>query len=74
MNQSHLQSLFNLPRNERIDIVMQLWDSIAAENQSTEISKEEQQMLDKTLANIESGTTTFKPWEEVKKKYKCFNQ
>ena len=73
MSQSH-QTIFDLPRNERIELVMQLWDSIAREKQPIEISEGERQMLDKTLANSDSGRTTFKPWEEVKKQYKYFNK
>ena len=65
MNKDLLKELLKLPPAERIDIAMELWDSIAPEDMPP-LTAEQMAELDRRLADHESNPDRGSPWEEVR--------
>jgi putative addiction module component (TIGR02574 family) len=65
MNKALLQELLELTPDERLELVEQLWDSIAPEDMPplTEAQKKE---LDRRLAEHEKDPSRASTWEEVR--------
>ena len=55
-----------LPADERIRLVQDLWDTIAAEPESVEISDEHRRTLDERMREHEANPNDVVPWEVVK--------
>jgi putative addiction module component (TIGR02574 family) len=70
MTQLQMQSLHNLSLKEKINVVQTLWDDIAQEQSLYEISSAHKKIIDDRLSKINLGTSSFKSWDEVEKKYK----
>lgn len=51
---------------ERILLVEELWDSIAAEAEVAELTQAQKAELDRRLAAYEADPDAGSPWEEVK--------
>lgn len=51
---------------ERIQLVEDIWDSIAAEPESVPLTPEQIAELDRRLADAEASPATGKSWAEVK--------
>ena len=60
--------ILGLPIAERIELVELIWNSIAAEETSFELSDAHKAELDRRLAARKSRPETGKPWEEVKQR------
>ena len=73
MDQSQINQLLKLNRDEKIKLVQTLWDNIAQEQNDIEIPQWHKELLDERMQNIQNGRTKFKSWEEVKKKYKVLS-
>ncbi len=58
----------NLSIAERILLVEQIWDSIAAEQESWEITQAQRDELDRRIADYEANPQAGSSWEEVKKR------
>jgi len=58
--------LLNLSVEERINLVSEIWDSIAAVPEQVEVSPEVRELLAKRLIEHRSNPTSGSPWEEVK--------
>jgi putative addiction module component (TIGR02574 family) len=58
----------NLSIAERIEIVEELWDSIAEEQSKVPVSEEQKRILDERLNNYEVGLSSGLSWDEVKEK------
>lgn len=54
-----------LPREERIRLVQDIWDSIAAEQTPPEISPELAAELERRIAAYEANPQDVKTWEEI---------
>jgi len=67
MENSKLQEILKLSRDERLEIVKSIWDSIAEEQDNMEIPKEQLVELKKRLEKINNGTAKFIQWEDVEK-------
>ena len=50
---------------ERIVLVEDIWDSIAAEADSLEITEEEKRIIDERLEAYHKNPGAVSPWEEV---------
>jgi len=68
MTETQIKELLNLPKDEKIDLVQTLWDSIAEEQSNSEISDEHKKILDDRLEKINDGSMKFKSWDEIKNK------
>jgi putative addiction module component (TIGR02574 family) len=62
-----LEMAKSLPRDERIDLVMALWDSIAAEGDDLPLTEAQKQELDRRIAADEADPAAAIPWEQVRK-------
>jgi putative addiction module component (TIGR02574 family) len=51
---------------ERLDLVGDIWDSIAQDAESLELTPEERAELDRRLAEHERDPSSAIPWETVK--------
>ncbi|MCL4692497.1 MAG: addiction module protein [Candidatus Hydrogenedentes bacterium] len=58
-------NLYDLPLNERIQLVEDLWDSIAAEQHALELTREQQIELDRRLDAYEVDRNPGRPAAEV---------
>ncbi len=58
--------LLDLSVEERINLVGDIWDSIAAVPEQVEISPEVRELLEKRLNDHRKSPKTGSPWEEVK--------
>ena len=55
----------DLPTDEKVRLVEDLWDSIAADQNALSLTKEQQAELDKRLARFEQDQDTGRPADEV---------
>lgn len=53
---------------ERIQLVEDIWDTIAAEADSVELTAEEKKIVDERLAAYHRNPELGSPWEEVLKR------
>jgi len=67
MENSKLQEILKLSRDERLEIVKSIWDSIAEEQDNMEIPKDQLVELKKRLEKIKNGKAKFIQWEDVEK-------
>ena len=58
----------NLSIAERIQLVEDIWDSIAAEADSVQLSENEKKILDKRLEAYHLNPAAGSPWKEVFKR------
>jgi putative addiction module component (TIGR02574 family) len=58
--------LLNLSVEERINLVGDIWDSIAAVPEQVEISSEVRKLLEKRLIDHRKNPKAGSPWKEVK--------
>ncbi len=63
-----LAHILRLNISERILLVEDIWDSIAAVPGSVEISPGQRQELDRRLAKYHKNPAAGSPWEKVKKR------
>lgn len=58
----------NLPVSERIQLVTEIWDSIAEFPDEIELTPATRKLLDKRLAAFHANPDQGSPWEEVKRR------
>lgn len=58
--------LLNLSVEERIHLVSEIWDSIAAVPEQVEISPETKMLLEERLEEFRANPGAGSPWDEVK--------
>lgn len=61
-----LSEILNLSVAERIQLVEDVWDSIAAEPEELPFSDEVRQELDRRLAEHAANPDAGRPWAEIK--------
>jgi len=61
-----LQEILKLTVSERLQLLEAIWDSIASEANSIELSDEHKRILDEELAAYEKDPNSGSSWEEVK--------
>lgn len=54
---------------ERIDLVEEIWDSIAEENGCFELSEAQKQELDRRLDASRANPSRGRTWEEIKSEF-----
>jgi len=62
------EELFRLSAAERLELVEELWDSIADEDQVLELTPEQREDLDRRLAEADADPTGGSSWEEVRER------
>ena len=58
--------IHQLSRDERIELVLEIWDSIAAESKSTSLSDSQRNELRRRVAEDEASPDDVVEWEHVK--------
>ena len=58
----------NLPVSERIQLVTEIWDSIAEFPDEIELTLATRKLLDKRLAAYRENPEQGSPWQEVKRR------
>jgi putative addiction module component (TIGR02574 family) len=53
---------------ERILIVEEIWDSIAAEQEAVQVTEAQKAELDRRLASCDASPNEGKSWEEIKRR------
>lgn len=56
-----------LTREERLNLVHEIWDTIAAEQPAPRLSKALRQELDRRIAEDDANPDDVIPWEQVKR-------
>lgn len=67
MSTNQLNEISKLSLSERIQLVEDIWDSIAADSKSILIAETQKQELDRRLENYAKNPHAGSSWEEVKK-------
>jgi putative addiction module component (TIGR02574 family) len=68
MNTSPLSELRKLSVAERLQLVQDLWDSIAEEPGALPLTDAQREELDRRLADAECNPGSGRPWAEVKER------
>lgn len=55
-----------LPRDVRVALVHEIWDSIAAETTTVPLSEAQRAELERRIADDDANPDDVTPWEEVK--------
>jgi putative addiction module component (TIGR02574 family) len=55
-----------LPREQRIALVLELWDTIAAEPQQSLLTEAQRRELERRVAEDDARPDDVVPWEQVK--------
>ena len=71
MQPQHQLDVKNLSIAERILLVEDIWDSIAAEQESLEITKAQRDELDHRFEAYQASPTLGTSWEDVKAKLRA---
>jgi putative addiction module component (TIGR02574 family) len=56
----------SLTTNEKVVLAQQLWDSVAANEDSLDVSPNQKAELDRRVRGFESDGSTGTPWDAVK--------
>lgn len=67
MESTLTQEILKLSLAERIQLVEDLWDSIASTPDQLSVTDAQKAELDRRRQRFEQGTTSTRSWEEVKK-------
>jgi putative addiction module component (TIGR02574 family) len=61
-----LAEILSLPVEERIKLVEDIWDSIAAESEAVKLSAEQRAELDRRIERYKRDPSGTIPWESIK--------
>jgi len=62
------EQLLKLSAAERLELVEELWDSIADDDEALALTEEQRRDLERRLAEADADPTGGSPWEEVRKR------
>ena len=62
------EELFKLSAAERLELVEELWDSIADDDEALALTDEQREDLDQRLAEADADPAGGSPWEEVRER------
>lgn len=66
MSEISVSDLLHLSVAERIQLVEDLWDSIAGEPEAMELTQAQREEIDRRLAEHDANPESAIPWEEVR--------
>jgi putative addiction module component (TIGR02574 family) len=66
MSASLAQQALQLPPPERLHLIEQLWDSLAAEGSTPELTDTQRSELDARLEDLARNPDVGRPWSEVR--------
>lgn len=62
------EELFKLSAAERLELVEDLWDSLADDGDAIPLTEEQREDLERRLAEADADPTGGSPWEEVRER------
>jgi len=62
-----IETFRKLPQNEKIRLVQELWDEIAAEAARLPLTESQRRLLDERIQQHEQNPDDVETWEKVKK-------
>ena len=62
------EELFKLSAAERLELIEELWDSIADNDVALELTPEQREDLRRRVAEADADPTGGSPWEEVRER------
>jgi putative addiction module component (TIGR02574 family) len=65
---SSIPSIFDLPPSEKLQLVEDLWDDLAATPDAVPVHAWQKEELERRKANLQSNPATGLGWEEVKRR------
>ena len=65
MSKFSAADILELPISERLQLVEDIWNSIAAFPEKLELTEEEKRLIDERLQTREQNPHAGSPWEEV---------
>ena len=68
MSNALREELFKLSAVERLELVEELWDSIADDDEALALTDEQREDLDRRLAEADADPTGGSRWEEVRER------
>ncbi len=68
MSNALRQELLKLSAAERLELVEELWDSIAGDDEALAATDEQRADLERRLAEADADPTGGSPWEEVEER------
>jgi len=69
METALLKQINALSLSEKILLVEEIWDSIAKENESFEMTQSQKDELDRRLKSYENNPLQGRSWEEIKSEF-----
>lgn len=61
-------SIFDLSKSEKLQLVEDIWDDLAASSENVPVHEWQKQELARRKANLQSKSSSGLTWEEVKRK------
>lgn len=68
MSNALREELFKLSAAERLELVEELWDSIADEDEALALTEEQREDLERRLVEADADPTGGSPWEEARER------
>ena len=68
MSHPSIANILRLTVAERLEIVEEIWDSIARDPSAFELTAEQREDLDRRMAEAEADPDGGVPWEEVRER------
>lgn len=66
MSKPKLSEILELSIAERIELVQDIWDSIASVPESLELTKDQKAEIDRRLEKLDRNPDSAIPWEDLK--------
>jgi putative addiction module component (TIGR02574 family) len=66
MSNALREELFKLSAAERLELLEELWDSIADDDEALALTDEQREDLERRLTEADADPTGGSPWEEVR--------
>ena len=68
MKEITAKDTLHLPLDKRIELVCEIWDSIAAVPEAVELTNDERALLDERMDALQKDPKAGSPWETVYKR------
>ena len=68
MSHAALEAILRLTVEERLEIVQELWDSIAGDPDAFVLTDEQREELERRLAAADADPSSGSPWEVVRER------
>lgn len=67
MSRAPIDEILDLPALERVEIVQEIWESIAARPESVPLTAAQKEELERRWQDFQDNPDEGEPWDDVKK-------